>query len=71
MKFQPLPKVFPEQQMWEAEGKKGTYIIMKDVGFTASIKRLGITKYLIEFDSPVASFEEAEAVCEKNENPTQ
>lgn len=67
MKFQIMVSIFPGQQMWGAHGKKGTYIILKDEGFTASIKRLGITKYLIEFDSPVASFEEAKLVCENNE----
>ncbi len=53
--------------MWGAYGKKGTYIILRDEGFTASIKRLGITKYLIQYDDPVESFDEAKTACEKFE----
>lgn len=59
--------VFPGQQMWGAYGKKGTYIILNDEGFTASFKQLGITKYLIEYEYPVKTLDEAKTVCEKNE----
>lgn len=70
MEFIPIPSVFPEQQTWGAHGKNGhTYIILKDAGFIASMKRLGITKYLIEYDSPVDTFDEAKAICEAAENP--
>ena len=70
MKFIIIPSVFSGQQTWGAYGKNGTtYVILKDKGFTASCKRLGITKYLIEQDSPVDSFDKAKAVCEATENP--
>jgi hypothetical protein len=46
MKFRPLPKVFPDQDIWGAAKGAFTFVITRDSeGYTASAKIVGATPF--------------------------
>lgn len=67
MTFNEQLSFFPGQRTWGAVGDKGTYLILDDRDdFTASFQTFKSrrTIHLIDFKHPVASFDDAKAICE-------
>lgn len=68
--FKIIPGVYPGMKVWGARGEKRNYVILQDgTDFTASSQPLakGRTHYLIQYETPVKTFDEAKAVCEADD----
>ena len=65
MRFEPLPAVFPGQQMWGAKSGGYSFIILSDDGeFTASAKLNGMGQ-LVNIGGVFATRDDAAVACEK------
>ena len=77
MTFEEIPAPLRGIKLWGAYGIKRQYVIMQaGEDFTASAKEKTLSKsnrnkthYLIPYDQPVKTFEEAKAVCEADNTP--
>ncbi len=66
MNFQPLPQLFPDQQLWGAQEGVFTFVISKDEeGFTASVKVLRAQKHDLGGYCAHRSLDDAKAACLK------
>ncbi len=69
--FRPLPAPFPGQQMWGAQARDSSYIIVKDNGLYTASARISdrkVTAHVVPFEGGVITFEEAQEACERHHN---